>query len=211
MSSSSLSSSATVSPLLVAIKSEPPTTENGDDLQTLIQSDEKEEAVEEGVTKTTRKRPRRGQSADLVSQPPPSKRTKSSRLAVSCACLPLPSSLSSSLRVFFSDTLQSNRAADIKKEVKTEIPGSESLEIASALIKEEKKMTKKNKKKGNGGREGWEITYERIQEYRESHRDAPVDTMGCGSLSETDKEPNVFRFQTLVSLMLSSQTRDEVR
>ncbi|KAI9481286.1 MAG: DNA glycosylase [Benjaminiella poitrasii] len=39
---------------------------------------------------------------------------------------------------------------------------------------------------------------------------APVDTMGCERLAETAASPVVQRFQTLVSLMLSSQTKDTV-
>jgi endonuclease III len=39
---------------------------------------------------------------------------------------------------------------------------------------------------------------------------APVDTMGCESLAERDREPKDQRLQTLVSLMLSSQTKDTV-
>lgn len=38
---------------------------------------------------------------------------------------------------------------------------------------------------------------------------ATVDTMGCGELGEASCPPKDFRFQTLVALMLSSQTRDE--
>ncbi|ELR13561.1 endonuclease iii, putative, partial [Acanthamoeba castellanii str. Neff] len=40
------------------------------------------------------------------------------------------------------------------------------------------------------------------------NRDAPVDTMGCEVLAE-DAEPKVQRYQTLVALMLSSQTKDQ--
>ncbi|EMC99234.1 hypothetical protein BAUCODRAFT_31576 [Baudoinia panamericana UAMH 10762] len=39
---------------------------------------------------------------------------------------------------------------------------------------------------------------------------APVDTMGCESLAEDHKPPRDRRLQTLVSLMLSSQTKDTV-
>ena len=41
--------------------------------------------------------------------------------------------------------------------------------------------------------------------------EAPVDTMGCSSLAQRDDvSPATFRFQTLVSLLLSSQTPDTV-
>ncbi|TKA74748.1 hypothetical protein B0A49_02251, partial [Cryomyces minteri] len=39
---------------------------------------------------------------------------------------------------------------------------------------------------------------------------APVDTMGCESLAEDNRSPHDRRFQTLVALMLSSQTKDTV-
>ena len=40
--------------------------------------------------------------------------------------------------------------------------------------------------------------------------DAPVDTMGASQLADPKATPNEFAFQTLVSLMLSSQTKDQV-
>lgn len=39
--------------------------------------------------------------------------------------------------------------------------------------------------------------------------DAPVDTMGCSQLGEKS-EPKLYRFQTLIGLMLSAQTKDQV-
>lgn len=39
---------------------------------------------------------------------------------------------------------------------------------------------------------------------------APVDTMGCERLFDPNASPEVKRYQILVSLMLSSQTRDEI-
>ena len=74
--------------------------------------------------------------------------------------------------------------------------------------------------------ENWRTVYEEIEEMRKLYV-APVDTMGCASaqLQETDPEVSLFpfcsemlnslstqgqRMSTLVSLMLSSQTKDEV-
>jgi len=37
-----------------------------------------------------------------------------------------------------------------------------------------------------------------------------VDTMGCEMLADSQVEPKTFRYQTLLSLMLSSQTKDHV-
>ncbi|KAL6072234.1 alpha,alpha-trehalase nth1, variant 3 [Balamuthia mandrillaris] len=53
----------------------------------------------------------------------------------------------------------------------------------------------------------WEEVLEGITEMRKE-RVAPVDTMGCAALADPLAEPKVQRFQTLVSLMLSSQTKD---
>ncbi|KAF9362118.1 DNA N-glycosylase and apurinic/apyrimidinic (AP) lyase [Mortierella sp. AD094] len=58
---------------------------------------------------------------------------------------------------------------------------------------------------------GWEITLDRIREFRLENT-APVDTMGCERLAEVGEHipPEVSRFQTLMSLVLSSQTKDTV-
>ncbi|KAG4303549.1 hypothetical protein PCK1_000067 [Pneumocystis canis] len=53
--------------------------------------------------------------------------------------------------------------------------------------------------------EHWETVYYKIKEMRETiAANAPVDTMGCDMAA--DKDTN--RLQTLISLMLSSQTKD---
>jgi len=43
-----------------------------------------------------------------------------------------------------------------------------------------------------------------------SSRDAAVDRIGCKALADATAEPRIFRYQVLLALMLSSQTRDEV-
>lgn len=48
-----------------------------------------------------------------------------------------------------------------------------------------------------------------IRKMRAAHP-APVDTMGCMQLASRTAPPPVARFQTLVALMLSSQTKDAV-
>ena len=54
---------------------------------------------------------------------------------------------------------------------------------------------------------GWEEVYRLTKKMREA-RLAPVDTMGCESLAEEHMSPMDKRFQTLIALMLSSQTKD---
>lgn len=55
----------------------------------------------------------------------------------------------------------------------------------------------------------WEEVYNLTKQMR-SRVLAPVDTMGCESLAEDFRSPREMRFQTLVALMLSSQTKDTV-
>lgn len=55
----------------------------------------------------------------------------------------------------------------------------------------------------------WEEIYALTREMRNENV-APVDTMGCESLASHRASPRDQRFQTLVALMLSSQTKDTV-
>ncbi|KAJ2466467.1 alpha,alpha-trehalase nth1 [Coemansia sp. RSA 2337] len=63
--------------------------------------------------------------------------------------------------------------------------------------------------RGPAPRDDWDIVFDRIKEYRATH-EAPVDTVGCEALTEEEKDPKLKRFRSLVSLMLSAQTKDEV-
>ena len=55
----------------------------------------------------------------------------------------------------------------------------------------------------------WEEVYTLTRQMRNENL-APVDTMGCESLAERSRTPRDQRFQTLIALMLSSQTKDTV-
>ncbi|CAH8490852.1 unnamed protein product [Heterobilharzia americana] len=55
----------------------------------------------------------------------------------------------------------------------------------------------------------WQTQFNNIRKMREK-RDAPVDVMGCERLAVESEEPRTFRLQVLISLMLSSQTKDQV-
>ncbi|PFH60287.1 hypothetical protein XA68_11170 [Ophiocordyceps unilateralis] len=60
---------------------------------------------------------------------------------------------------------------------------------------------------------GWEETYEAVRRMRAPGGvayGAAVDTMGCERLADTRASAKDQRFQTLVALMLSSQTKDTV-
>lgn len=56
----------------------------------------------------------------------------------------------------------------------------------------------------------WETIYNTVKRMREDNPTAPVDTMGCAELYWRASSPQDRRFQTLVALMLSSQTKDTV-
>lgn len=55
----------------------------------------------------------------------------------------------------------------------------------------------------------WRKQLENIRQMRSS-RDAPVDEMGAEKCFDQKAEPQVMRYQVLLSLMLSSQTKDQV-
>ncbi|CAA7260929.1 unnamed protein product [Cyclocybe aegerita] len=55
----------------------------------------------------------------------------------------------------------------------------------------------------------WRETYDTIKAMR-TRFVAPVDTMGCDQAQWKESDPKSRRYATLVSLMLSSQTKDEV-
>ena len=55
----------------------------------------------------------------------------------------------------------------------------------------------------------WRSVYAALKQARERTQ-APVDIEGAETLADTQSPPKVMRFQTLVGLMLSSQTKDPV-
>ncbi|KAG8234708.1 hypothetical protein J437_LFUL014324 [Ladona fulva] len=55
----------------------------------------------------------------------------------------------------------------------------------------------------------WEKIIDNIREMRKN-KDAPVDNMGCDECPDKGVEPEVYRYHVLISLMLSSQTKDAV-
>lgn len=76
------------------------------------------------------------------------------------------------------------------------------------------KKRKKDTSAGQASSANWEPTNWReqlanIREMRKS-RDAPVDSQGCEKTADADESPETVRYQVLISLMLSSQTKDQV-
>ena len=96
-------------------------------------------------------------------------------------------------------------------------PGKQKLDndndASTGKAKKAKRQPAKRIVKENGDVEieppaNWEEIYEAVTEMRKLHP-APVDTMGCENHMEDESlTPKVKRFHTLVSLMLSSQTKD---
>ncbi|KAI9361468.1 DNA glycosylase [Pilaira anomala] len=89
------------------------------------------------------------------------------------------------------------------------------------IVKKEKKrretmhvikphVNKKIKKESSlAAPKDWETVYDILEKYRQVHK-AAVDTMGCERLADRTSSAKTQRFQTLISLMLSSQTKDTV-
>ncbi|KAI5193637.1 hypothetical protein AUEXF2481DRAFT_34603 [Aureobasidium subglaciale EXF-2481] len=104
-----------------------------------------------------------------------------------------------------------------KRAVKTEVLSSNpsAANRKSNLPKKAKRQPAK-RIKGESGNvatveppPNWEQMYSITAEMRKKVV-APVDTMGCESLAEESRSPIDRRLQTLVALMLSSQTKDTV-
>lgn len=56
----------------------------------------------------------------------------------------------------------------------------------------------------------WDKIYDTVKKMRQNNPTAPVDTVGCAELYWRGSSPRDKRFQTLIALMLSSQTKDTV-
>lgn len=67
----------------------------------------------------------------------------------------------------------------------------------------------KNIKQSQWMPSNWETILKNIREMRK-HNTAPVDKMGCHECADPNASPSVSRYQSLVALMLSSQTKDQV-
>ena len=76
-------------------------------------------------------------------------------------------------------------------------------------IVKSKTVTRKDATGGAWKPKKWEETWALIKEMR-AENPAAVDTMGAHCLMDSKASKNEQAFQTLVGLMLSSQTKDEV-
>ncbi|XP_063362285.1 endonuclease III-like protein 1 isoform X1 [Cydia amplana] len=76
-------------------------------------------------------------------------------------------------------------------------------------IEYEKESPVKQEAKGLWEPPHWQEFLLNLRNMR-ANKDAPVDTMGCHMSSDPTAPPEVIRYQHLISLMLSSQTKDQV-
>lgn len=76
-------------------------------------------------------------------------------------------------------------------------------------IEYEKESPVKQETKGLWEPPHWQDFLLNLRNMR-ANKDAPVDTMGCHMSSDPKAPPKVIRYQHLISLMLSSQTKDQV-
>jgi len=117
--------------------------------------------------------------------------------------------MSDSVKSKASDTslqVVNNKVPNRKKKPHIKIEAN--VDISSDLDKAKNESNLENKTE-TFQPENWEQVYNHILEMRKD-RTAPVDSMGCERAHDNTAEPKVQRFQCLVSLMLSSQTKDEV-
>ena len=75
--------------------------------------------------------------------------------------------------------------------------------------KKKTKKTTNNVKHERAPPKNWEECLAKIKQMRKNGPLAPVDTMGCEKIAETSDEKQK-RYRTLISAMLSSQTKDQI-
>lgn len=76
-------------------------------------------------------------------------------------------------------------------------------------VHDDSSTTETGNKKLKWEPKNWHEVLNNIREMRKQ-RDAPVDTMGCDKCADESAPPEETRYHSLVSLMLSSQTKDAV-
>ncbi|XP_069122838.1 endonuclease III-like protein 1 isoform X2 [Argopecten irradians] len=110
---------------------------------------------------------------------------------------------------------KTERAVVTKTECKSRKRGKQTIGYEQLQIKSEETDSDFHIKLENGQKKtkwepsNWRTQLDNIIEMRKD-RSAPVDTMGCDEISDRDSKPEVYRYQVLLSLMLSSQTKDQV-
>ncbi|KZS08087.1 Endonuclease III 1-like protein [Daphnia magna] len=118
----------------------------------------------------------------------------------------------------------SNMASSSKRQTRSNLIKQQAVKIkletdVNELLEEKVKVKKARKKvvvsmEDNVTKEpimpeNWETVLKNIQIMR-AKKDAPVDLMGAEKCADAENSQEVLRFQVLVSLMLSSQTKDQI-
>ena len=131
------------------------------------------------------------------------------------------SSSRSSIQGVGSHSVPLKRSVVKKRKIEARSPATQSTPKVAKLVASAKKAreaktahvkAKKNAPSKTGvvaPPSGWDEHYRIVQELR-TIRDAPVDEFGSEALPEREASPAVFRYQVLIALMLSSQTRDQI-
>lgn len=135
----------------------------------------------EDLLEPSRKRKRRRTSADVSTSPPP---------AVSQAATP--------------------RKVTIKEEKPKATSNGKDTKTRRLPARKVTKTTSEGTATEVQPPSNWETIYSIVKDMRARNPTAPVDTMGCAELYCRSSSPRDRRFQTLIALMLSSQTKDTV-
>lgn len=119
--------------------------------------------------------------------------------------------LTSETSQFFVSHNQQEEDAHIKKPEKKSKPRAKKrtpVKIECEDVKESKNEI--SSKVGDGWMpKNWEALLENIRAMRKEEI-APVDEMGCHKCADPDVSKPIYRYQSLLALMLSSQTKDQV-
>jgi len=107
--------------------------------------------------------------------------------------------------------VKSSKNIKVEKDNKNKKIKKEKVVKTENIIKKETTTNKDNSnfKDSKNKPKYWFDTFNEIKSYREKN-EAPVDTQGCERLANEDLPPKQFRYQVLISLMLSSQTKDQI-
>ncbi|XP_054013015.1 endonuclease III-like protein 1 [Hylaeus anthracinus] len=113
---------------------------------------------------------------------------------------------------YFNDENDLPKKTERKKRTPIKIKYEQSKTVEDVTISKAKTENVEEEMKAEGHDwmpPNWKTILENIKEMRK-HRTAPVDEMGCHKCTDPKASAKVSRFQSLIALMLSSQTKDQV-
>lgn len=116
--------------------------------------------------------------------------------------------LKSETSQFFNDTEDEKAPDNSSQTVKSKSKKRPPIKIQCEDVKEVENEIISNDG-GNWMPKNWEAILGNIREMRKDES-APVDEMGCHKCADTNVSKPIFRYQSLLALMLSSQTKDQV-